>query len=65
MYIVTHIDLANWHPFKVSPYGVHLTLINRDTAILDERSLSVVELGSAITVGVIGDFVVVPDLDTS
>jgi len=59
--VVVHFDLTNGHPLKVSSDSIHLSLVDGNTAITDERSFSVVELRSAITVCVIRDLVVIPD----
>jgi hypothetical protein len=45
------------------PHGVHLSLINADAAILDERILRVVEAGGTVAVAIVGDLVVVPNRD--
>ncbi len=62
-HIISHLDLADGHPFKVCSDSVHLTLVHRDPTVFDERSLGVVELRRAVTVGVICDLVVIPDRD--
>jgi hypothetical protein len=45
------------------PHGVHLSLINADAAILDERLFRVVEAGGTVAVAIVGDLVVVPNRD--
>lgn len=48
-------DSPDGHPFEVSTDGVHLTLVNGDTSVLNKRLFVVPELRRAIPVGVIGD----------
>jgi hypothetical protein len=59
--VIVHFDLTDRHPLKVSSDSIHLSLIDRNTAVADERGLGVVELGSAIAVCVVRNLVVVPD----
>lgn len=61
--VVVHLYLADGHPFEVCAYSIHLTLVNRHTAVHDERGLGVVKLRRAIAVGVVRHFMVVPDRD--
>jgi hypothetical protein len=61
--VIVHLDLTDGHPLKVSSDSIHLSLVNRNTAVADERGLGVVELGSAIAVCVVRNLVVVPDRD--
>jgi hypothetical protein len=61
--VIVHLDLTDRHPLKVSSDSIHLSLVNRNTAVADERGLGVVELGSAIAVCVVRNLVVVPDRD--
>ena len=59
--IIVHSDLANRLILEVSSHSIHLTLIDRHTAILNERFFSVVHFREAISVAVIGDLVIIPD----
>jgi hypothetical protein len=43
------------HSLEVGAHSVHLALIDRHTAILHKGSLSVVQLGSSVAVGVVGN----------
>lgn len=43
--IVIHLNLSDGHPFKVRPDGVHFSLVNRDSAIVNKRVFGIVELG--------------------
>jgi hypothetical protein len=61
--VIVHLNLADGHPFKVSSDSIHLSLVDRNTAVADERGFSVVELGSAIAVCVVRNLVVIPDGD--
>jgi hypothetical protein len=61
--VVVHVYLSDRHPFEVCPDGVHLSLINADAAILDERILRVVEAGGSVAVAIVGHLVVVPNRD--
>lgn len=61
--VVVHLNLTNGHPLEVGSDSVHLSLINRNTTITDERCFGVVELRSTIAVCVVRDLVVVPDGD--
>jgi hypothetical protein len=51
------------HPFEVGSHSVHLALVNTNTAIFKERFFGVVEIGRAIAIAVVGDFVIVPNRD--
>jgi hypothetical protein len=55
--------LANRHPFKVRTHRVHLTRIDADAAEFEERCFGVVHAAEAVSVAVVGDFVVVPGWD--
>jgi hypothetical protein len=57
--------LADGHPFKVCAHGIHFALVDTDAAICDERGFSVVQLRGSVAVGVIANFVIVPDGDPS
>jgi hypothetical protein len=61
--VIVHLNLADGHPFKVSSDSIHLSLVDRNTAVADERGFSVVELGSAIAVCVVRNLMVIPDGD--
>lgn len=58
---IVHLNLSDWHPLKVRSHGVHLALVYRNSAVHDEGSLGVVQLGSSVTVCVIGDLMIVPN----
>ena len=63
--IVVHFDLTDWHPLEVGTDGVHFPLVRGYAAVLDEGGFGVVEVGGCVAVGVIGDFVVIPDRNPS
>jgi hypothetical protein len=54
-------NLADGHPFKISTNSVHLPLVNRYATILEERVLGIVQVSRAISIGVVGDLMVIPD----
>jgi len=41
--------LTNGHPLKISAHSAHFALIDRNSAILDEGILGIVELSRAIS----------------
>ena len=61
--VIIHLDLSHWHPFEIRANGVHLDLVNRDSAAGEEAFFRVVHVGHAAPVGVVADFVVVPGGD--
>ena len=40
--IVVHLDLADRHPLEVSSNSVHLSLVNANSTISNERGLGIV-----------------------
>lgn len=61
--IVIHFDLSDRHPLVVRSYRIHLALVYRNATITKERIFGVVELSGTITVGVVGDLMIIPDWD--
>lgn len=56
--------LPDRHPFEVCSDSVHLALVNTDLgAVIEERILSVTQTAEAIAIAVVGNFVVIPDVD--
>lgn len=41
--IVIHFHLSNGHPLEVRSDGIHLSLVNTDASVLDERGFGIVE----------------------
>lgn len=48
-------DLPDGHPLEVRADRVHLALVDRDAAIVQEGLFSVVQSGRAIAIGVVAD----------
>ena len=61
--IVIHFDLTDWHPLKVGTNSIHLSLIDTDATILDERLFIIEQSGRACFPCIVRHFVVVPDWD--
>lgn len=45
--------LPNGHPFEIGTDSIHLTLVDADTTIFDERCFGVIKFGGAIPIGVV------------
>lgn len=61
--VVVHLDLPDRHPLEVGADCVHLHLVDGEAAVVNERGFVVGQVGGAVAVGVVGDFVVVPGGD--
>lgn len=49
--------IPNWHPLKVGPDGVHLTLVNADLGSnVQEGIFGVVQSAESVSVAVVGNF---------
>lgn len=66
--VVIHLHLSNWHPLEVGSHSVHFALIDRNSLstklniVLSKTTLGVVLISLSIAVGIIGNFVVIPDI---
>jgi hypothetical protein len=66
--VIVHFNLSNWHPLKIGADRIHFALVEGDffsaelNIVLDERSLSVVLVGHTVTVGIVGNLMIVPYL---
>ena len=48
--IVVHLNLADRHPLEISSNSVHLSLVNTDSTISNERGLGIVQFYQGYTV---------------